>query len=351
MKTGEVLLEVRDLEKHYPVRKGAFSKAAGLVKAVDGISFDIQRGETVGLVGESGSGKTTVARCILRLIDPTAGSVRFEGIEVLQGKPGEIRKLRRKMQMIFQDPFGSLNPRMTAGAIIGEGLKVHGIGGSRSQRLKKIKETMARVGLDPGLMNRYPHEFSGGQRQRIGIARALVLEPSFILCDEPVSSLDVSIQSQILNLLMDLKDQYNLTYLFIAHDLAVVEYLSDRVLVMYLGRIVESARAEELYRNPLHPYTQALLAAIPVPEPGRKKKRLLVKEGALHPDDAPSPNLSGRLQEQVDPGSVPDLPPGCPFHPRCPLVRQICRETFPRRLDLEGHQVWCHAVGEWSPGN
>jgi oligopeptide/dipeptide ABC transporter ATP-binding protein len=273
-------------------------------------------------VGESGCGKTTAGRALLRLIEPTAGSIEFAGRELTGMDPAELRRLREDVQIIFQDPFGSLNPRMTVGAIVGEGLLVHRKGG-RSERLELVRDCLERCGLDPSCSDRYPHEFSGGQRQRIGIARALALRPRFIVCDEPVSALDVSIQSQIINLLVELREQYNLTYLFIAHDLSVVEYISDRVAVMYLGKIVEMAPSEELYRNPLHPYTQALLAAVPLPRPGRKRRR------------AP---LSGSVPSPLDP------PPGCRFHPRCPIALEECKATEPPGLDLDGHQVWCHAV-------
>jgi len=320
--SSEHLLEVRDLKEHFPLRKGVFSRVSGWVKAVDGISFELKEGETLGLVGESGSGKTTAGRAILRLVEPTQGSVLFEGEDLSSLSPSRLRERRRKMQMIFQDPFSSLNPRLKVESIVGEGLLVHGLG-RRAERLERVKETLARVGLDPSCLNRYPHEFSGGQRQRIGIARALALEPRFIVCDEPVSALDVSIQSQILNLLVELREKYRLTYLFIAHDLSVVEYLSDRVAVMYLGKIVEMARAEELYRNPLHPYTRALLSAVPAADPRRKKDR------------TPLPG---------DPASPFETPSGCCFHPRCPLAMEICKSVEPRELDLGGHKVWCHAV-------
>ncbi len=319
------LLQVRDLKKHFPVRGGFFSRVRGLVKAVDGISFDLREGETLGLVGESGSGKTTAALTILRLIEPTAGSVLFEGRDLAALGRARLREARRQFQLIFQDPSGSLDPRSTAGGIIGEGLQVHGICPSRRERLAMVGETMVQVGLDPGAMDRYPHEFSGGQRQRIGIARALALQPRLIVCDEPVSALDVSIQSQILNLLSDLKERFRLTYLFISHDLSVVGHLSDRVAVMYLGKIVEVAETEELYRNPLHPYTRALLASVPGGDARLRKERSLL------PGDPPSP---------MDP------PPGCPFHPRCPLASDICRRDWPAELDRGGHKVWCHAVGK-----
>jgi oligopeptide/dipeptide ABC transporter ATP-binding protein len=295
---------------------------AAWVKAVDGVSFEIHAGETLGLVGESGCGKTTVGHSILHLIDPTAGTVEFEGKDLTRMPPAELRAMRQHMQIIFQDPFSSLNPRMTVGAIIGEALAIHGRG-HRRERAEIVRDTMAKCGLDPTYANRFPHEFSGGQRQRIGIARALVLNPKFIVCDEPVSALDVSIQSQIINLLAELKERYHLAYLFIAHDLSVVEYISDRVAVMYLGKIVEIATSSELYRNPLHPYTQALLSAVPVTDPTRQKQRTLL------PGDVPSP---------LDP------PTGCRFHPRCPLAVDVCSREEPRETQINGHKVWCHVV-------
>jgi oligopeptide/dipeptide ABC transporter ATP-binding protein len=322
------LLDVRDLKKHFPVRKGLFARVAGWVRAVDGVSFSIGRGETLGLVGESGCGKTTVGRSILRLIEPTSGEVRYEGRPVLAMRGSELRALRREMQIIFQDPYGSLNPRMTVGSIVGEGPAVHGMG-TKAERQARVAELLAQVGLAPEHVNRYPHEFSGGQRQRIGIARALAVNPKFIVCDEPVSALDVSIQAQIVNLLTELRGRLNLSYLFISHDLSVVEYLSDRVAVMYLGEIVETAPTAALFRNPLHPYTKALLSAVPVMEPGTARKRIVL-EG-----DVPSP---------LNP------PSGCRFHPRCPLARQLgilerCRAAAPGTAEPEaGHVVACHAV-------
>ncbi|MHC4607503.1 MAG: ABC transporter ATP-binding protein [Planctomycetota bacterium] len=317
------LLEVKDLKKYFPVHKGVFGRTAGWVKAVDNVSLHVAPGKTLGLVGESGCGKTTAGRTILRLLEPTSGSVLFEGRDLLALDAEELRLTRKKMQIIFQDPYSSLNPRMTVGGIVGEGLTVHGIG-SRKERRERVAETLERVGLSPDHVNRYPHEFSGGQRQRIGLARALILNPSFIVCDEPVSALDVSIQAQIINLLVELKQQYNIAYLFIAHDLSVVEYISDRVAVMYLGEIVESAPSGELYRNPLHPYTKALLAAVPVPDPKSKRRRIIL-EG-----DVPSP---------LNP------PAACRFHPRCPRVeRGLCDTTTPRTIERDGHLVACHLV-------
>jgi oligopeptide/dipeptide ABC transporter ATP-binding protein len=319
---SDMLLEVQNLQKHFPVRKGVFSRVAGHVKAVDGISFHIKRGETLGLVGESGCGKTTAGRTLLRLQEPTGGAIRFAGQDVTQVRGQPLRALRRDMQIVFQDPYGSLNPRMTVRAIIEEGLLIHRIG-DRSGRQAAVEKILQQVGLDPSYMHRYPHEFSGGQRQRICIARALALNPKFMVLDEPISALDVSIQSQIINLLSDLKQQYGLTYLFISHDLSVVEYISDRVAVMYLGEIVETASSEELYRNPLHPYTKALLSSIPTLEPGKKRDRIVL-EG-----DVPSP---------INP------PQGCRFHPRCPLAMSICKAESPRELNFNGHMVRCHAV-------
>jgi len=326
---NEVLLRVEHLKNYFAVRQGILSRVAAYVKAVDDISFEIGVGETLGLVGESGCGKTTVGHSVLRLINPTEGTVLFQGKDLTHLPAAELRAMRQDMQIIFQDPFSSLNPRMTVGAIIGEALAIHGRG-DRKERAEMVRDTLQKCGLDPAYINRFPHEFSGGQRQRIGIARALVLSPKFIVCDEPVSALDVSIQSQIINLLAELKERYNLAYLFIAHDLSVVEYISDRVAVMYLGKIVELANSTELYRNPLHPYTQALLSAVPVPDPTRRKQRTLL------PGDVPSP---------LNP------PSGCRFHPRCPLAIDICKKVEPRELDVEGHKIWCHVVEEQITGS
>ena len=294
------LLDVRDLKTYFPIRSGVLARTVGWVKAVDGVSFQIQPGKTLGLVGESGCGKTTVGRSILRLIPPTSGSFAFDGQDLLALHGEELRRIRRKMQIIFQDPVSSLNPRMRIGNIIGEPIEVHKIA-SGAEKRKMVASLLQRVGLDENDANKYPHEFSGGQRQRIGIARAIALSPDFIVCDEPVSALDVSIQGQILNLLADLRAERNIAYLFIAHNLAVVEHFSDDVAVMYLGRIVEKADARELYANPKHPYTIALLSAAPEPEPGRKRDRIV---------------LGGEVPSPANP------PSGCPFHPRCQLTRE-----------------------------
>jgi len=301
------LLVVENLKTYFPVKKGLFRKTVGYVKAVDGVSFTIAKGKTLGLVGESGCGKTTTGRTILRLIPATGGKVQFKGQDVFQQSPRQMRQLRRHMQIIFQDPYGSLNPRMTIGHIIGEALTVHKIAKGKD-RIDRVKQLLEKVGLSPNYYNRYPHEFSGGQRQRIGIARALALNPSLIICDEPVSALDVSIQSQIVNLLQDLQDEFQLTYLFITHDLAVVEHISDFVAVMYLGKIVEYASAEQLYQNPKHPYTQSLMSAIPQPDPRRKRDHIVLR------GEVPSPS---------------NPPSGCPFHPRCPKAIDRCKVELP----------------------
>jgi len=318
------LLEVRSLKMHFPIRKGTFGRVVGHVKAVDGVDFDLWPGETLGLVGESGCGKSTTGRAVLRLLEPTAGEVRFDGQGVgALGREG-LRRLRRRAQIVFQDPFGSLNPRMSVGAMLEEALKVHELGGPN--RRDRAVELLERVGLRPEHIDRYPHEFSGGQRQRLGIARALSVEPDFLVLDEPVSALDVSVQAQVVNLLEDLQRELELTYLFIAHDLALVEHVSDRVAVMYLGRIVETALSEELYREPRHPYTHALLSAVPRADPeGRESRERVVLEG-----DVPSPS---------------DPPSGCPFHPRCPNPRkdERCRGVYPHAETAEeGHSAACH---------
>ncbi len=316
------LVDVRDLVKYYPIRGGLLQRAVAQVRAVDHVSFDVKPGETLGLVGESGCGKTTTGRAVIRLIPATGGDVLFEGQSVFRMSASQVKRARKDMQIIFQDPYGSLDPRMPIGEIIGEGLRAHGV--TRAvERKRRVTEMMERVGLRPEYARRYPHEFSGGQRQRIGIARALVLKPKFVVCDEPVSALDVSIQSQVLNLLKDLQKELGLTYLFIAHNLAVVKYISDRVAVMYLGKIAELAETKELFENPLHPYTKALLSAIPQPDPNVKKQRIVLV------GDVPSP---------VNP------PSACRFHTRCPIfVKGHCDVKEPEFRELRpGHWVACH---------
>lgn len=331
VKNETVLLQVRRLKKYFPVRRGVFRRVVGWVKAVDEVDFFIREGETLGLVGESGCGKTTCARTVLRLIEPTSGEVLFRSkhfgreVDVVHADKRTMKLLRREMQIIFQDPYSSLNPRMTVGDIIGEPLVVHGVAKGRALR-ERVAELLEAVGLKPEHMRRYPHEFSGGQRQRIGIARALALNPQLIVCDEPVSALDVSIQAQILNLLEDLQDQFGLTYLFVAHDLSVVKHISDRVAVMYLGKIVELAETEELFLRPRHPYTEALLSAVPVPDPDYQAERIILQ------GDVPSP---------VNP------PKGCRFHPRCSYAKDICSKETPQLVDLGGdHFVACHFASQ-----
>ena len=318
---GDVLVEVDNLVKYFPVRAGLLQRVVNQVKAVDDVSFFVRKGETLGLVGESGCGKTTVGRTMLRLIEPTGGAVKFEGRDVFSMSPREMKTTRRDMQIIFQDPYASLDPRVPIGESVMEGLHIHKIG-SPKERIDIMLETLKKVGLESYHSRRYPHEFSGGQRQRIGIARALALRPKFIICDEPVSALDVSIQSQVLNILKDLQAEFGLTYLFIAHNLSVVEHVSNRVAVMYLGKMVEMTSREELFRNPLHPYTQALMSAIPVPNPRLKRQRTILK------GDVPSP---------LNP------PTGCRFHPRCPVAIEKCSQVEPAFLEVSpDHWVACH---------
>jgi oligopeptide transport system ATP-binding protein len=318
----ESLLQVRDLKVHFPVQHGLFSRVKAHVKAVDGVSFSLAPGETLGLVGESGCGKTTLGRAVVQLIEPTSGSILFDGEDLTKLDGAALRAKRRGFQMIFQDPFGSLNPRMTVEQIIGEALDIHGLASGADARGKRITELLDAVGLSAAHAQRYPHEFSGGQRQRIGIARALAVEPKLIVCDEPVSALDVSVQAQIINLLQDLQQQRGLAYLFVAHDLAVVEHISRRVRVMYLGQVVELADARAIVHAPRHPYTQALLSAVPVVDPASKRQRIVL------PGDVPSP---------IDP------PSGCPFHPRCPVAEQRCHAEKPALRELApGHFAACH---------
>lgn len=317
------LLDVRGLHKHFPIRKKLFSSETQSVKAVDGVWLSIEDGETIGLVGESGCGKSTLGRCINRLIEPTHGEIIFEGQDITALTPREMRDVRRKMQIIFQDPYASLNPRMRVGDIIAEGLEIHNIARG-DDRKTRVKEMLARVGLREEQYDRYPHEFSGGQRQRIGVARAIAVNAKFIIADEAVSALDVSIQAQVLNLLQDLQEEFSLTYLFISHDLRVVEHISQRVAVMYLGKIVEIAPAEQIYAEPRHPYTRALLSAVPVPDPSRKRERIVLQ------GDVPSP---------INP------PSGCSFHPRCPFAEKICMEKEPQLGFDGGHGVACHLFG------
>jgi peptide/nickel transport system ATP-binding protein len=326
----EVLLEVKELKKHFPIQRGFLQRTMGYVKAVDGITFYIKEGETLGLVGESGCGKTTTGRCLLRAIEPTTGEIRFKArdmgwVKVRELDRKELKGLRQNMQMIFQDPYSSLNPRMTLLQIVGEPLMVNRV--AKGKELEdRVAYLLRVVGLRPEYMSRYPHAFSGGQRQRIGVARALALNPQFIVADEPVSALDVSIQAQILNLLQDLQEQFDLTYLFVAHDLSVIEHISDRVAVMYVGKLVESAETEELYMNPQHPYTEALMSAVPKPDPRARSKRIV---------------LSGEVADPANP------PPGCYFHPRCRYARDICRVEEPQLKETSPeHFVSCHLAEE-----
>jgi oligopeptide transport system ATP-binding protein len=321
---SEVLLEVENLVKHFPVGGGMFSRPVAAVRAIDGVSFTLNRGETLGLVGESGCGKTTTGRCILQLERPTSGRIVFEGVDLTTLDEAALRKVRRRVQVIFQDPYSSLNPRMTIGQILAEPLKVHGIVRDAAAREARVQELLQQVGLLPQHAKRYPHQLSGGQRQRVGIARALAMEPSLIICDEPVSALDVSIQAQIINLLEDLQSRFGLTYLFIAHDLSVVRHISDRVAVMYLGKIVEIADRTALYEEPLHPYTRALLSAVPIPDPAVEAAR----ERTVLRGEVPSP---------LNP------PPGCVFHPRCPIAVDRCSAEVPALRELRGaHSGACH---------
>lgn len=325
IKNDQILVSVRDLKKYFPVKKSAFSRAHGYVKAVDGVSFDIQKGKTLGLVGESGCGKSTTGRLLLRLIEPTSGTINFNGKNLATSSHNEMRQMRKHMQIVFQDPYASLNPRLTVGKIISEPLEIFREI-SNAEIKDRVNYLMDIVGLGGNYIDRYPHEFSGGQRQRIGIARALALNPSFIVCDEPVSALDVSVQAQVINLFEDLREEFNLTYLFISHDLAVVKHISEHVGVMYLGRIVEIAPSEDIYAHPLHPYTQALLSAIPEPDPDIESKQIVL-EG-----DIPSP---------INP------PKGCHFHGRCPYVMDVCKHQAPALLSVEGdHQVACHLINK-----
>jgi oligopeptide transport system ATP-binding protein len=325
MQQGEILLQIEDLKKYFPVNRGLLRRHVGDVRAVDGVTFDVHRGETLGLVGESGSGKTTAGRTILRLYPPTAGRVLLEGIDMqtLSGKA--LRRARRRMQMIFQDPYASLNPRMTAGAIVAAPLTIHRVARGREVK-ERVAELLQLVGLNPGLANCYPHEFSSGQRQRIGIARALALSPEFIVCDEPIAALDVSIQAQVINLLQELQQRFGLTYLLIAHDLSMVRHISDRVAVMYLGKIVELTDRDSLYSSPLHPYTQALLSAVPIPDPVTERSRVRVI-------------LTGEVPSPAHP------PQGCRFNTRCPLAYEPCFEVEPGYREVQpGHWVACHRV-------
>jgi oligopeptide transport system ATP-binding protein len=329
MASDEILLRVDKLVKYFPITEGIIvQRQVGAVHAVDGVTFNVKRGETLGLVGESGCGKSTTGRTILQLYRPTSGSVIFDGVDLVQLKGEDLRKMRRKMQMIFQDPYASLNPRMTVGEIIGEPLIIHNVAKGKEVQ-ERVESLLELVGLNPAFENRYPHEFSGGQRQRIGVARALALQPELIICDEPISALDVSIQAQVVNLLEDLQKQFNLTYLFIAHDLSMVRHISNRVAVMYLGTIVELANRKELYADPLHPYTQALLSAVPIPDPVVEEDRQrIILQG-----DVPSP---------VNP------PSGCHFRTRCAFAKEICAEQKPEWREIKpDHFVACHFVEDW----
>ena len=328
----DTLLDVRGLKMYFPVTSGiVFQRAVAFIKAVDDVDFTVRRGETLGLVGESGCGKTTTGRCILRLYRPTDGEIVFNGVDIAQARTGQMRAMRRQMQIIFQDPYSSLNPRMTAGNIIGEPLAVHGLVNNRREYRERVAELLNNVGLNPYMADRFPHEFSGGQRQRIGVARALSVDPAFIVCDEPVSALDVSIQAQIINLLEDLQERYDLTYLFIAHDLSVVRHISDRVAVMYLGKIVEIADRNAIYENPQHPYTRALLSAVPIPDPvlDAQRERII---------------LTGEVPSPLNP------PSGCVFHPRCPIATEDCSRVNPEAREvLPDHIAACLNVPGYGP--
>lgn len=332
MTQNDALLKVRDLKKYFPVRKGIFRTKVGDVKAVDGISFDVYRGETLGLVGESGCGKTTAGRTLIRIYEATEGEAYFGGVDLLKLRGSQLREMRRKIQMVFQDPYASLNPRLSVESIVGEPYEIFpSEAGSRAQRREKVGELLKTVGLNPNVMHRYPHEFSGGQRQRIGLARSLALNPDLIICDEPISALDVSIQAQVVNLLEELQETLGLTYIFIAHDLSMVRHISKRVAVMYLGKIVELTDRDTLYRSPLHPYTQALLSAIPVPDPAIEEQRQRII-------------LKGDLPNPANP------PVGCNFNTRCPLAEKICFEIAPDYIEAEpGHFCACHLVKSKMP--
>jgi oligopeptide transport system ATP-binding protein len=329
------LLEVKGLKKHFPIKSGILKRTTGQVYAVDGVSFSVEKGETLGLVGESGCGKSTTGRAVLRLIAPTAGTITFEGVDLMAASRSQMQTLRRHMQIIFQDPYASLNPRMRVRNIVGESLKIHDIG-TEAERKKRVSELLEIVGLSTEHAERYPHEFSGGQRQRIGIARALALQPKLIICDEPVSALDVSIRAQVINLLEDLQDEFDLTYVFIAHDLSVVKHTSDRVAVMYLGKIVEISDSAVLYDRPQHPYTEALLSAVPIPDPTTERaRRRIILEG-----DVPSPA---------------NPPKGCVFHPRCPRAQEVCTTAMPVLVSTGGdagerHEVACYFPARFSGG-
>ncbi|MDP9729075.1 ABC transporter ATP-binding protein [Alicyclobacillus tolerans] len=320
---SEVLLEVKNLKKHFPIRKGFIRRTAGYVRAVDGIDLTVYAGETLGVVGESGCGKSTMGRSLLRLVEPTSGQIHFQGKDIMKLSKSQMRDMRREMQIVFQDPYASLNPRYTIGQTLSEPMEIHHLHNSTARK-QRVQSMLERVGLDPSYSSRFPHEFSGGQRQRIGIARALVLNPKLMILDEPVAALDVSVQSQVINLLEDLQQDFNLTYIFVAHDLSVVKHISNRILVMYLGRMMELASSNDLFADPLHPYTRALLSAVPIPNPRVKRERII---------------LQGDLPSPANP------PKGCVFHTRCPLAQDVCREKVPEwREAKHNHMVACHLV-------